>query len=419
MKKSIFLVVVVLLNIILVGGCESNDSDSDNVSSEKSIISFSFELDGNQYAVSFDSERHGTVTVPYGTDVTSLVPTIVISAGSSINPLSGVAQDFTDPVTYTVSAADGSTAEYEVSVIVEDVSAIFDGADRLVETQNNDGTWEWDNPDTDKTDGPGASNTYGVTAMGLLGAYKVTGNEAYLDAAKITADVLVAKATDESDGNFYSQDIEFLARLGAITGDSTYSTKASEIMSHFMTQGNRYCSDDGCTAEELADFYAGRFPTPDDSGLTEWQLSSWVRAADLTGNSNWADEMVSEIADDVATEYFNISNPNQDYYSLGLSGVLDATGNDQIAQKLLEIQGEDGGWSSNNPEGSVQDTAYAIIALIKEKDSVNDSAITAAVNWLKEHQDETGGWKNDKDVENTELTSEALWAISDLYLEQE
>jgi len=95
----------------------------------------------------------------------------------------------------------------------------------------------------------------GVTAVGLLGAYEITGNEGYLDTAKITGDALVAKATDESAGNFYSQDIEFLAMLGAVAGDSTYSTKASDLMNHFMTQDNRYCPSDGCTAAELAQFY--------------------------------------------------------------------------------------------------------------------------------------------------------------------
>jgi len=50
-------------------------------------------------------------TVPYGTDLTALVPTIDVSAGASINPLSGAATDFSSPVTYTVTAEDGSTTQ--------------------------------------------------------------------------------------------------------------------------------------------------------------------------------------------------------------------------------------------------------------------------------------------------------------------
>jgi uncharacterized repeat protein (TIGR02543 family) len=57
------------------------------------------------------------VTVPYGTNVTSLSPTITHS-GTSLSPLSGVAQNFTNPVTYTVTAADGTTQDYTVTVNV-------------------------------------------------------------------------------------------------------------------------------------------------------------------------------------------------------------------------------------------------------------------------------------------------------------
>lgn len=59
-----------------------------------------------------------TLLVPAGTDVTNLVPTISIS-GESVSPASGVAQDFTNPVTFTVTAPiDASTQDYTVTVNV-------------------------------------------------------------------------------------------------------------------------------------------------------------------------------------------------------------------------------------------------------------------------------------------------------------
>jgi len=57
------------------------------------------------------------LTMPYGTDVTSLTPTI-IHEGASVSPLSGVAENFTNPVNYTVTAADASTKVYTVTVSV-------------------------------------------------------------------------------------------------------------------------------------------------------------------------------------------------------------------------------------------------------------------------------------------------------------
>src|SRR5664280_710339 len=57
------------------------------------------------------------LTVPYGTVVTALVPTIAVSALAAVGPFSGVAADFTLPVTYTVTAEDTSTQAYVVTVI--------------------------------------------------------------------------------------------------------------------------------------------------------------------------------------------------------------------------------------------------------------------------------------------------------------
>ncbi|MDR3519800.1 MAG: DUF5018 domain-containing protein, partial [Candidatus Pacebacteria bacterium] len=57
------------------------------------------------------------ITVPSGTTVTSLTPTIVLTVGETISPNTGVAHDFTNPVTYTVTAQDGVTQQaYTVTV---------------------------------------------------------------------------------------------------------------------------------------------------------------------------------------------------------------------------------------------------------------------------------------------------------------
>ena len=57
-----------------------------------------------------------TLTVPVGTVVTSLTPNFTLSPFSTISPSSGVPQNFTNPVTYTVTAQDGTTKAYTVTV---------------------------------------------------------------------------------------------------------------------------------------------------------------------------------------------------------------------------------------------------------------------------------------------------------------
>jgi hypothetical protein len=59
------------------------------------------------------------IEVEYGTDVSALTPTITLDYGATVSPLSGVETDFTDPVTYTVTALNGvTTKEYTVTVTV-------------------------------------------------------------------------------------------------------------------------------------------------------------------------------------------------------------------------------------------------------------------------------------------------------------
>lgn len=57
------------------------------------------------------------LTVPFGTDRSNLTPTITIT-GVSVNPASGVPQNFNVPVQYTVTAADATQKIYTVTVSV-------------------------------------------------------------------------------------------------------------------------------------------------------------------------------------------------------------------------------------------------------------------------------------------------------------
>ena len=88
-------------------------------SSEKDILSFNIP---SQVSSVIDAQGATvSVVMPAGTNLTSLTPTITVSAGATINPASGVAQDFTNPVTYTVTAQDASTKAWTVTVTVQDI----------------------------------------------------------------------------------------------------------------------------------------------------------------------------------------------------------------------------------------------------------------------------------------------------------
>jgi hypothetical protein len=85
-------------------------------SGEKAITAFTI----NGVAGTINEAAHTIgVTLPHGTDLSSLAPAITVSQGAEISPASGAARDFTNSQTYTVTAGDGSTVEYIVTVTVD------------------------------------------------------------------------------------------------------------------------------------------------------------------------------------------------------------------------------------------------------------------------------------------------------------
>lgn len=86
-------------------------------SSAKSITSFAFNgLTPAVNAIIDENAKTIAATVPAGTSLTALVPTIAVSADATVSPASGEAKDFTSAVTYTVTAQDGTTQAYTVTV---------------------------------------------------------------------------------------------------------------------------------------------------------------------------------------------------------------------------------------------------------------------------------------------------------------
>ena len=98
------------------------------LTNDKSITSFIFSSADNP---SLTDDVTGIITgntielkVPNGTDITNLKPSINF-LGASINPNSGIAQNFTNPVSYKVTASNGSFINYIVTVKVAKVSPVI------------------------------------------------------------------------------------------------------------------------------------------------------------------------------------------------------------------------------------------------------------------------------------------------------
>jgi Ice-binding-like len=115
-----------LLVVAFVAGC-GGSSGSVALSSTKAITAYS--LAGVTGTVN-ETAKTIAVAVPYGTNVTALVATFTAASASvtvgtpAVAQVSGTtANNFTSPVVYKVTAADGTTATYTVTVTVASITA--------------------------------------------------------------------------------------------------------------------------------------------------------------------------------------------------------------------------------------------------------------------------------------------------------
>ncbi|MBX4200812.1 DUF5018 domain-containing protein [Candidatus Parcubacteria bacterium] len=89
------------------------------LSDQKTVTAFSIDQLNPKVVATVDNTNHTiTLTVPKGTDVKKLSPTIQVSDYATVSPASGSEQDFTKPVTYVVTAEDGTKQTYVVTVKV-------------------------------------------------------------------------------------------------------------------------------------------------------------------------------------------------------------------------------------------------------------------------------------------------------------
>ena len=91
------------------------------------------------------NQTNGTISVvmPYGTDVSKLVPVISGNNIASITPGSGVMQDFSKPVTYTVTLTDGTTKTYTVTVYVQSGTQADQMWEKLTDFYNQVPWWKY------------------------------------------------------------------------------------------------------------------------------------------------------------------------------------------------------------------------------------------------------------------------------------
>lgn len=126
MKKSLFKAAgLAIIIMFALNGCKKDDPIPDKVaplvSTGKQIIYFKTVMPAVTGIIDTVNKTI-SVSVPSGTTLTSLATDISLAAGHTISPASGVAQNFTNPVTYTITRPNKTTTAWIVTVKYADIA---------------------------------------------------------------------------------------------------------------------------------------------------------------------------------------------------------------------------------------------------------------------------------------------------------
>ena len=118
MKRILSIGMALLAAMMFSNACDvEKEPYIQGAEDERAILEFRVD---SVYGTVDEDTKMVRLDFPAGTDVTHLTPTIIISNYATIEPKSGVAQDFTNPVYYTVTSLSGSTSQYMVEAVVHD-----------------------------------------------------------------------------------------------------------------------------------------------------------------------------------------------------------------------------------------------------------------------------------------------------------
>jgi hypothetical protein len=300
-------------------------------------------------------------------------------------------------------------------------AAIIKSADRLIQLQDANGSWDWDVTGQTGPTGITYLNISGITAEGLLDAYIISGDAKYLDAAGKTGDYIITQIGNPVSivKKTNSSMVLFLYHLYETGGDSKYLSQANYIMSNLLYEDNywahnsgNHALDDGisgCTPGELfLAVSAYRGASSAINGIVVWDLGQYIEAAKNIGDTNFSTGLAVLEKQYVEQTGFDST---VSVYILGLSagiiGMHEAGLNHAIAlNKLLVAQKSDGSWEDDN--GIVQNTAYAVMALV----DAGQTEAQQGVQFILDNQQTNGGWHENDGKEYSEADSEIIQAIS-------
>jgi hypothetical protein len=296
----------------------------------------------------------------------------------------------------------------------------------LDDTDPDDGGWDWmlAADASSHSTSASADNIYGATALGSWAAVR-----AGVDAPRFITTLLDVGLGSQANAAIDSPpDIVYLTLLGELSDNPGFTELARARYDARVAAGG--------SAQAIAIANREQRHAAGHDGLIPYDLA-WrsLAAAALdaafpgAGYDADADAYAGVAVDDItsATPFFDIADPQENFYTHGLAWslvVLARTGSAadvlrEARTRLLEAQHANGAWAWNGvyPADDVQATAYAVQALaLAGGDGARASrTIRRGANWLSGSQAANGGWQSAPDTETPEVDGEAMLA---LYLAQ-
>ncbi|WP_428660731.1 PQQ-binding-like beta-propeller repeat protein [Runella sp.] len=247
------LLLFVLLNVSLAG-CIKKKTEPTPVtkSSAKDITEFSFVGISPAINATIDaSAKTIKAELPIGTDLTKLVPTITVSDKATVSPATGAAQDFSKTVTYTVTAENGTTQVYTVTVSIVNNGTVYignlDGVFYAIDALTGAKKWEF------KTGGSINSTPTVVNGMVFFASWdkKIYALDAATGAKKWESNPTAVKLLQPfaapmvvndalyyvGETALYSLDAGTGVKKWEFVGDGVYSWQASPMVANGIVYG--------------------------------------------------------------------------------------------------------------------------------------------------------------------------------------
>ncbi len=285
-----------------------------------------------------------------------------------------------------------------------------------------DGGWDYDvllsTTEHSATQSP--ENTYGVTALGLIRAWRRVGRSprVVITIADAAGGMLARPEVDTG------VDFAFLLLSGGFLGDPSYKPEArarwdAKIASLGGPQPLAESIKNGRHAQGL-------------DGLISWDINLWIMSAFFLeksfpgqGYRQQGQIMAQVIFNDLfsVSPFFDKDDPNESFYTLGLVGAhlgfrltrQFAAEAEVIRFNLAMRQDAAGWWSADDgfPGPHVQSTAWAVTSYyLFQNDPLYFSVGQNGSNYLASVQAMNGGWNLGASTENTEVNGEAILALS-------